>query len=263
MLFLASTLVLYFLILYYAYRVDLLLGRSEIITGYSLLFVILFLIFFNVRKRLTVLPVIKVSHWTKLHIVQGCFCIILYFSHVKTLMPLGANEIALAILFYLSVITGLLGYFFNKTIPRRLTESNIEIIYEKIPSVISDVRDQVEKIIIKCATENNTDTLTRHYVETLNWFFVKPRFLLNHFFGGQQGRHWVDNQTQSIQHFLNDSEKQYLIEIQKLAQYKNKIDFHYSLQSCSKAWLFLHIPISVMMLILVFWHLLIVNIYAI
>ncbi len=42
MLFLASTLVLYFLILYYAYRVDLLLGRSEIITGYSLLFVIFF-----------------------------------------------------------------------------------------------------------------------------------------------------------------------------------------------------------------------------
>lgn len=262
-LLIIGSVLLYVLILYFAFRTDSLLGRSELITGYSLLFVIIFLIVFNFRKRLSVLPIIKVSHWTRLHMIQGCFCLILFFAHTKTLIPLGVNELVLSVFFYISVITGLIGYFLNKTIPRRLTESNIEVIFEKIPSVISDLRDQVESIIIECAKENNTDTLTRHHIETLNWFFVRPRFFLDHLFGGQRGRHWVDNQVQNIQHYLNDSEKQFLMQIHQLAQYKNKIDFHYSLQSCTKAWLFVHIPVSVMMLILVIWHLLIVNIYAI
>ena len=44
---------------------------------------------------------------------------------------------------------------------------------------------------------------------------------------------------------------------------KAKIDVHYACQSTMKYWLLVHLPLAAAVLGLMFWHVIVVNVYAI
>ncbi|MBS38547.1 MAG: hypothetical protein CMO26_21805 [Thiotrichales bacterium] len=238
------------------------LGQPAIITGYSLFAVMLFLLFFNVRKRLAMLPMVRVHWWTMAHSVFGLLAVAMYFLHTETIWPNGLYEQLLTGLFYLATVSGIFGYVIQRLYPKRLSGKGVEVIYERIPQEIVRLRDTAESIVMTCARETESDTLARYYVETFEWFFRRPRFMLSHLTGADKSDYWLENQLSNSRQYLNEQEQAFLDSLYTLAFEKNTIDFHFAAQRLMKAWLLVHIPTVIALVVLALWHLLIVNIYG-
>lgn len=246
-----------------AWHAERSLGKASIITGYALFAVILSLAFFKVRKRLLVLPLGTVREWMLAHVVLGALSVPLYFQHTTgSLWPGGRYEQAIAIAFYLVTLSGIAGYVLQRLLPRRLADLEGEVIYERIPSELAALREQVEELILKAVKELGSDTLGRYYTESLEWFFWRPRFLVGHVVGSGRSASWIRGRITALRRYLNEGERAYLGRIEELALRKSRLDAHYALQSVLKFWLFIHVPAAVLLVLLACWHLLVVNIYA-
>ena len=238
------------------------LGNASTITGYALFVVMLSLSFLRVRKYLLVLPLGTVHDWLRVHTILGIVGVALYFQHSGSLWPNGHYEQVIAIVFYGLTLSGMVGYFMQRTLPPRLADLGGEIIYERIPSELADLREQVEQLILKAVKELGSDTLGRYYTESLEWFFWKPRFLVGHMLGSGRSASWIRGRITALRRYLSDPERVYLDQIEVLALRKSQLDAHYALQSMLKVWLFIHVPAAVLLLLLACWHLLVVNIYT-
>jgi hypothetical protein len=247
----------------WAIRAERTLHDGSLITGYALFAVILALALFNLRKRLLVLPIGSVRAWMIAHGVLGALCLPLYLQHAGGLWPNGFYEQALAAAFYVVMLSGLAGYVFERTVPQRLVELEREVIYERIPSKLAALRERAEALVMEAVRETGSDTLGRYYAESLQWYFLRPRFLVSHLVGGARGGRWIAGHIGALRRYLNESERRFLDRVETLALRKNQLDAHYALQSVLKLWLFVHVPAAVLLVGLACWHLLIVNIYRV
>ncbi len=238
------------------------LGNPGELTGYWLLGSMVFLAIFNLRKRLSMVPLGNASTWLTLHTVGGVFAAAVYWLHTETLWPNGMYERVLATLFYLTVLSGVVGYIIQRTYPKLLTQTGLEVIFERIPLRIGELRDEAERVVLECCDETRVETLGRYYLDTLQWFFQKPRFTLNHLAGSQRSRQWLQHQDNTVRRYLSEDERRYLDELSGLARQKDNIDLHYALQGAMKRWLLIHVPLTVALMALSFWHLLVVNVYS-
>lgn len=238
------------------------LGREEFLTGYVLFGLMLGTALLNFRKKLSMVPVGRAAYWLAGHVLGGFLIIGIYFVHTQTIWPNGGYEQAFAVLVYLVTASGIYGYVIQRVIPRRLTATDIEVIYERIPAEIAEVRSKAKAIVLSCTQEAGNDTLARHYLESLAWFFRRPRYFISHVFALEAGEHFIRNQVRTIERYLNEKERVHLAEIERLALYKDKIDFHYAGQNMLKTWLLAHVPLAAALLAMMFWHIIVVNVYA-
>ncbi len=236
-------------------------GQPAIVTGYTLAGLMVFLALFNSRKKLSMVPLGRAAYWTAAHAVFGTLTLALFFVHTGTFWPTGAYEQLLTILFYLVSVSAFLATGCRRSFPRRLTENGMEIIWERIPNEISDIRDRAEELVEEAAEKAASDTLARYYTETLAWYFRRPRFLVSHFFGFQSGRAYIRRETTAISRYLDDTERGYLSQLEDLAHIKNRIDFAYAVNGMAKVWLLFHVPLAVGVLLLMIWHIILVHVY--
>lgn len=250
------------IVAYYARATWLQLGNPAIVTGYSLLTLMLLLGFFNMRKRLSMVPIGRGSLWLAFHVAAGILAIAIFWLHTGTLWPTGSYERVLATLFYLVSLTGIFGYIILRSLPRRLTQTGIEVIYERIPAELGEIREKVEGLTLECTEKSGSDTVAQHYIGTLNWYFRRPRFRISHLVGGDAAGHWLRGPGSAARRYLNDVEKEYFDQILELASLKVLVDRHYACQDLMKKWLLVHVPLSMAVILLSIWHLLLVNVYA-
>lgn len=243
-------------------RAEASLGEPSLVTGYLLFALFVALATFNARKRLSMVPLGRARTWAVAHAFGGAFALALYWLHTRSLWPSGLYEQVLAGLFYLVTVTGVVGWFVQRAFPARLTQTGLEVIYERIPAELAHLRAEAERIVMDCTRELQSDTLARHYFESFAWYFRRPRFVLSHLFGGQHGVHWVRQQRLTVARYLNAREIEYLDALSELGYAKTRLDVHYVLQSAMKKWLLLHVPLSAGLLALAAWHLILVHVYA-
>lgn len=238
------------------------LADPVIWTGYTLFGMMVFLFLFQSRKRLAMVPLGRAAHWTGLHAVGGLLGVGLFWLHMGKLWPQGGYEQALAALFYIVSISGVIGYGMLIIYPKRLTQRDVEVIYERIPGIIGDLRNAAEEVVLACTRDTGSDTLSRHYLETFHWFFQRPRFFFSHVVDADLEDHWVRKQSAVVARYLDAAEKPYLDKLREIAHAKTKIDFNYAVQTVMKAWLFVHVPLAAALMMLAIWHLIVVNVYA-
>lgn len=239
------------------------LGDPAMITGWWLFTVFVLLGAFNARKKLAALPFGRASTWLRLHVAGGFLALALFWLHTRSLWPTGIHRQALAGAFYLLSFSGLVGWLLQRTYPRQLADTGREIIYERIPAEIARLRDAADQLVLDATRDSGSDTLARHYMETLHWFFRRPRFFTNHaFFGGKHARAWVRQQCDVVRPYLGAAERERLDRLVELAEEKILVDFHHAAQSLMKRWLLLHLPLAAAASILVVWHVLMVHLYS-
>jgi hypothetical protein len=231
-------------------------------TGYILFGLIIFLALYNGRKRLSMLPVGKASVWLTLHLAGGVFGLGLFWLHIGVLWPIGAIDRALALLFYAVCLSGILGYALQLWLPGRLAHAEPEIIYERIPAEVASIRMQVEKETLDAAAESGSDTLGRDYLQTLAWYFARPRFFWSHALGGRRAEHWLQRHMTTIGRYLTETERLHLARIAELGSQKRQVDVQYAMQALLKRWTIFHVPLAGAMLALAVWHLILVHVFA-
>ena len=79
--------------------------------------------------------------------------------------------------------------------------------------------------------------------------------------GGRSAGYWLSQQFVTVNRYLDENEKGYSAQLEKLARKKLDIDFNYTVQGIMKIWLLLHVPLSAALILMSLWHLLLVNIY--
>jgi hypothetical protein len=247
---------------YQTYYLRLHLGRPAVLSGWILFAVMVGLALFNARKKLSMVPVGRASAWLAFHAVGGVLAIGLFFIHAQTVWPEGSYQRLLAILFYLVSLSGLLGIAAQRIYPRRLTQIDYEVIYERIPGEIAHLREEAEETVVRCTAETGSDTLARHYIDTLAWYFRRPRYAWSSLAGSARAEHWLNREIGAVGRYLNEAETKFLARLKDLCLTKSRIDRHYAIQSLLKFWLFLHLPLAVAVMVVAVWHLLLVHVYA-
>lgn len=116
--------------------------------------------------------------------------------------------------------------------------------------------------MLSCADRTGGEVLAHHYLQTLDWFFRRPRFFWNHLLGGRKGLHWIHQRCSAVTRYLSSEERTSLGKLRRLAELKNALDLHYASQSVLKGWLLIHLPLSAATGALVLWHLIGVLVYA-
>jgi hypothetical protein len=238
------------------------LGDPKVLTGWSLFGVIIFLALFNTRKKLAAFNLGLVRTWFVFHVAGGVLTVAIFLLHTGTIVPLGLYEQFLAVLFWLVSITGVIGVAIITIYPRRLTDSGHEIIYERVSADIFDIRELAEAEVIACTEEAGQSTLSEHYDETMDWYFRRPRFYINHLFSGVQAAAWIRSQGNAVRRYLSDKEAPYLDRLLDLAEKKAVIDKQFACQDIMRKWLVGHIPLSVALLGMSVWHILLVYVYS-
>jgi hypothetical protein len=232
------------------------------ITGYTLFVIILTLVFFKARKRLLVLPLGTIRDWKLLHFVLGAVSLPLYFQHTGTFWPEGRYEQFIAVFFYAVSLSGLFGVILQRLYPRKLTDLGDQVIFERIPTELALLREEAQALVLLAARETSSHTLSRYYGESLYWFFQRPRFTLSHLLGTGRSEGWIQTRLFVLEKYMDPSESIYLKQLEAIALRKNGLDAHYAMQGALKLWLFVHVPVAVLLVLLACWHLIVINIYA-
>src|SRR5258706_2023857 len=161
-----------------ALRAERTLRDGSVVTGYALFALMLALGLFNLRKRFSVLPLGTARAWMKAHLVLGAVAVPLYFQHAGGLWPGGFYEQAIAACVYATMLSGIAGFALERALPGRLVHFEGEVIYERIPSEIAALRERAEALVVNAVQDTGSDTPGRHYTESLDSLFWRPRLHL-------------------------------------------------------------------------------------
>jgi hypothetical protein len=222
------------------------------LTGWGLFAVILFLSAYNGRKKLPFLPLGSSETWLQLHVYLGLLTAIIFLFHIRLHLPSGWFEGTLAWLYVLVMVSGILGLAVTRIFPRRLTARGGEVLYEKIPGLRHNLRQQAEALAL--GGENPSATLAEFYARRLNFFFTGPRNLAHHLIESRRPLNSLVAELEDLRRYVSEAERPALEQILALVRQKDSLDYHQALQATLKLWLFVHLPLTWSLLIFSFVH---------
>lgn len=243
-------------------QIDWRIIHPPFLTGYCLAVLLLSMLLLSLRKQLPGMPLGLASTWLHLHVVVGVVLLPCFWLHIGRIWPNGLFEQVIAAIFYLVVLSGVVGRLMQKIIPANLTTAGGEVTRERIPREIIRLRLDVEQLLVGCTEETGKRSLAIAYEQTLAWYFRRPRFILAHIMGASTARHWFDNHVAGLIRSLDETERGYLDQICKLADGKHALDLHYALQMLLRSWLFIHAPLAFAFFVFVAWHVALVHVYV-
>ena len=247
---------------YFSHQEMLNLSDASFVSGWILLGAMISLGIFNIRKRMSALPLGRAAYWLTLHVVLGFFAVGTFMVHTNYVWPTGVYEQLLASLFWLTAVSGILGWLYQRAIPRRLSRIGYEVIFERVPAEIAHLREEAEAAALEGVGSSGEPTLGRFYSESLDWFFQRPRFVVSHLLGTGAATYWLEQRSLAVRRLLGSAEVKALNEIEKIARLKISVDAHYAIQRSLKLWVFAHVLLTSATLSLSVWHLILVHVYA-
>jgi hypothetical protein len=228
------------------------------LSGWTLLFVMLLLTFYNARKKIPFLPLFSSQGWLQFHIYAGLLTGVLFAIHVSYRVPTGWFEGTLAWLYALVMLSGFFGLFISRSVPKRLTTRGGEVLYERIPAVRRSLQEQAEALALKSVPAVKSTVIAEFYVRELKDFFNGPKNFLPHWLEVRSPLNRLINKINDLNRYLNDQERETLAQIATLVRQKDGLDYHQALQGMLKLWLFVHIPLTYSLLLCTVVHILLV-----
>ena len=237
---------------------DVALYQPAFLTGWILLATIIFLALYNGRKKLSMVPLGTASSWLQWHIYLGFLSILTFALHVEWSIPNGLLERILALFFIAVAGSGLIGLYLSRRFARALTRDTEEVVLERIPQFIADLRGQAEALVIESAVETSSSKISDYYTGQLSSFFAKPKNMHHHLQGSSRATFSLLTGLDNMKRYLDDREMAYAERLRQLVESKDKLDYAYALQTVLKVWLFVHIPATYGLILLALLHLLLV-----
>lgn len=227
-------------------------------SGWVLLTTVVSLALFNGRKKLPFLRLGTAASWMQFHIYAGVFSILVYLAHAGFHLPQGTLEFSLCVLFALIAASGVVGLFLSRMIPVGLTSRGEPVLFERIPALRLGLQREVQELVVDCAKENQTTTISDFYSNRLDQFFRGPRNVIYHLMGWTRAMRDLEREIAAMDRYLNDNEREVAAQILERAHLKDDLDYQWARQLVLKGWLFVHIPLTFSLLILAAFHVFVV-----
>ena len=200
------------------------------------------------RRLSTRLRLGTAAAWLQLHFYGGGLFLLLVALHAGARWPTGALGWWLWALALWVVLTGGLGLFIQRTVPRVLAAgAATEVHYDRIAEHVEDLR--VRALQVAEASEAPVRTL---YAGSLAAAMAAPRRDLGVLLDAGGGRRL--DPIEHLRGLLDREERGRLDELERLYRAKLDLDTHYTLQQLLRGWLWLHVPASIALVLLVVLH---------
>ncbi len=223
-------------------------------TGYLLLSAVLFLALYNVRKKLPFLPLGSSAAWLQWHLYVGMGSIGVFALHAGIRWPTGVLNTALASIYLATAASGLVGLYLTRTIPHQLSRVGEEAIYERIPALHYQVRQQASEAVLDSVAASGATTLADFYIARLYgffhrsrgpWYFIRPTTAL---------RRSLMHELRAVRRYLSEHEQAACERLFALLRRKDDLDFHAARQKLLKTWLFVHISLTYALVVMALLH---------
>lgn len=231
-------------------------------SGWLLLGLVALLALFNVRKKLPYPALLRASTWLQWHIYLGVLALFLFLIHLGWRWPRGASGIVLAGMFLVVALSGLFGLAVSRYLPGRLTVRGQEVIFERIPMFRRQLREEAETLVVEAARGSRTTTLPEFHRRSAGPFLAARRELPWHLLQSSRRGHRLRAELRSLHRYLDQHERQLALRLDEILEARAALDYHRALQRTMKAWLFVHIPATYALLVLVLVHVVLVHAFA-
>lgn len=237
-----------------AHLAETTLHDTRFVTGWVLLSLIVGLALFDLRKRLPVLPLGNASTWQQVHIYGGWFAVAVFLAHTDGGLPDGPFEVALWVPFVAVAITGTVGIWLNRMLPRRMRDHGERELYDRIAARRAAIADEAQSLAIASARDTASVTIADYYHKELSAFFQRPRNMLSHLTGYHGHLRRQLNQIASMNRYVDERGRSILERIAELVEIKDDLDYQYAAQIAMRLWLFVHVPLAHALLVLIAVH---------
>lgn len=227
-------------------------------TGYSLLVAMGILTSYTLKKRCSFLRFLGTSSaWLHAHVYLALGCTVFFFIHIGFRFPDGILEQALAAIFLIVSGSGMTGLYMTRRYPVRLAATRQEYVFELIPVERSRVVHQAETLLLGAGAAS--PSLGDFYQERMLPFLVESRSLWFLAFPTGRRKRSLLRELRNLDRYLPIEQRSVAMELGRLIQNKDDLDFHYALQGQLKLWLFVHIGFTLALLVLVAIHTVLVH----
>ena len=223
-------------------------------SGWLLLALLLVLTFFSARKKLPFIPLLNASTWLQAHIYLGWLACFVFLLHIRARLPAGPVEFPLALVFIFVVGSGVFGLWLSRWLPPRLTRSGESLVYERIPVLRHRMLTEVKEIVRSAEAETQSTTLADFYVRVLAGYFAHVPAWLAPLAGGDAEHHRVNLELEGLRRFLSTREIAIADQLAELIEAKRNLDSQLAGQRLLKLWLFMHIPLTFVLLVFTAAH---------
>ncbi|MDB6115333.1 MAG: hypothetical protein JWQ83_842 [Lacunisphaera sp.] len=223
-------------------------------SGWLLLILLLGLAFFNARKKLPFLPLLSASAWLQLHIYAGWLACFVFVLHAGGRMSAGRLEILLSLGFAFVAGSGVFGLWLSRWLPPRLARSGESLVYERIPGLRHRLVTEAKALVRQAETETKSTTLADFYLRVLGSYFARTPALLAPLAGDDAAHHHAKLELAGLRRFLNERETAFADQLGELLEAKRNLDQQLAGQRLLKLWLFVHIPLTYGLFVLVGAH---------
>jgi len=197
------------------------------------------------------------KNWLQFHVYGGSLSLLLVLMHVGFQLPSGTLTWWLFILTLWVILSGFAGVLLQKWIPKILASGlSLEVIYERIPELIEEIKQTATQLVEDCEAP-----VRALYSEQIAPLLEQPELKFIYYLDITGGMRSRLKEFEFLRGVLDSEEREKLDQLQALYQTKLELDAHYTLQKTMRCWLYAHVPLSLVLVVLIVWHVLAVWYY--
>jgi hypothetical protein len=168
----------------------------------------------------------------------------LFYLHLGARWPDGVVEATLAAVYAGALISGVVGLYLTRTIPKQLARTSEQFVFERIPRLKSQTQREARQVVLEAVHATGATTLADIYANRLHGFFRRPRALRYAIRPTTAARKRLFSELTAVDRFLTEPERAAAERLFGLIRRKDDLDFHAARQGLLKAWLFGHIALT-------------------
>jgi hypothetical protein len=236
------------------WRRDVSLHDFQFFNGWTLFTCIMVMMLLGWRKKVIILPFARVRFWLLVHYYVGFLAVAVFVVHTKYQFPGSLLHWMLWSLFVLVSLSGVAGAVMSKVLPPRFEAQGERVLFDRIPLFRAQLAAQAEAIARESIQDGNTRSIARLYADALGDFFAGPRNIMSHLTASKVPQARLLGQLTAVERYLDDAGKSRLQRMRELVEAKSNLDFHYANGGLMRLWLFVHVPATYALLVVITVH---------
>lgn len=225
---------------------------------------------FHVALKTTRLGPASAARWRAVHIFVGYLLIAAFVSHTDWSLPDTGFEWMLWAGFVVVTASGIFGTYLAWSLRarRRIDDS---ISYERIAALRADLARDVQAAVnetnpaaasIALPGLPHDGWIKDLYATHLRAFFQGPRNYASHLIGSQRPLQRLLDELDGLARYVDQPSRDKLTVIKNLVIEKDRLDFARVFFGLNRGWLFVHVPVTYGLIMLVVLHVIVVYAFS-
>lgn len=227
-------------------------------------------LYFHIAIKAGRLSPKSATRWRKLHIFLGYLLIAAFISHADFTLPDTGFEWALWAGFVLVTLVGIFGAYLAWSLQtKRVIDERIT--YDRIPTRRAELAREVHAAVAKTDPAAAAIGLPEPpydawimdlYTTHLRDFFKGQRNFTAHLMGSQRPLKRLTDEIDNLSRFVDQRSQEKLTAVKNLVIEKDQLDFARVYLGLSKGWLFVHVPGTYVLIVLIVLHVFVVYAFS-